>query len=99
MCEKRCRNGQRINVVGNATTCHYHSVVDRHRVQHPDQVRKAVHQALYVQTSTTAAPSWHLQGSALIQVNFEPFDLADVKTVQNCPLKSYTLYSTTQRFV
>ena len=84
MCEKRFRNGQRINAVGNATTCHHRSVVDRHRSQHPDQVRKGVHQALYAQTPTPAAPSGHSQGSALIQMNFEAFDLADVKIIDNC---------------
>jgi hypothetical protein len=53
--------------VGMGTTCHHRSVVDRHRGQHPDQVRKGVHHALYAQTSTPGAPSRHLQGSALIQ--------------------------------
>ena len=38
------------------------------------------------QTPTPAAPSRHLQGSALIQVNFEAFDLADVKIIENCRL-------------
>ena len=28
----------------------------------------------------------HSQGSALIQMNFEAFDLADVKIIENCPL-------------
>ena len=28
----------------------------------------------------------HSQGSALIQMNFEAFDLADVKTIENCQL-------------
>jgi hypothetical protein len=86
MCEKRFRNGQRNNAVGNGTTCHHRSVVDRHRSQHPDQVQKAVHQALYAQTPTPAAPSGHSQGSALIQMNFEAFDLADVKIIDNCRL-------------
>ena len=86
MCEKRFSNGQCDNVVGSATTCHHRSVVDRHRSQHPDQVRKGVHQALYAQTPTPAAPSGHSQGSALIQMNFEAFDLADVKIIDNCRL-------------
>ena len=86
MCEKRFRNGQRINVVGSATTCHHRSVVDRHRSQHPDRGQKAVHQGLYAQTPTPAAPSGHSQGSALIQMNFEAFDLADVKIIDNCRL-------------
>ena len=86
MCEKRFRNGQLDNVVGSGTTCHHHSVVDRHRSQHPDQVRKGVHQALYAQTSSAAAPSWLSQGSAMIQMNFEAFDLADVKIIENCRL-------------
>ena len=86
MCEKRFRNGQRINAVGNATTCHHRSVVDRHRSQHPDRVHKDVHEGLYAQTPTPAAPSRHSQGSALIQMNFEAFDLADVKIIKNCQL-------------
>jgi hypothetical protein len=70
-----------------ATTCHHRSVVARDRGQHPDQVRKGVHQALYAQTSTSRPPSWHSQGSALIQgktMNFEAFDLADVTIIVNC---------------
>ena len=86
MCEKRFRNGHGDNAVGMGTTCHHRSVVDRHRSQHPDQVRKGVHQALYAQTPTPAAPSGHSQESALIQMNFEAFDLADVKIIDNCRL-------------
>ena len=86
MCEKRFRNGHGDNAVGMGTTCHYRSVVDRHRSQHPDQVRKGVHQALYAQTPTPAAPSGHTQGSALIQMNFEAFDFVDAETIENCRL-------------
>jgi hypothetical protein len=46
MCEKRFRNGQGDNAVGRGTICRHRSVVDRHRGQPPDQVRKGVHQAL-----------------------------------------------------
>ena len=67
MCEKRFRNGQCFHAVGSATTCHHRSVADRHRGEHPDQVRKGMHQALYAQTATPGAPSRHSQGSALIQ--------------------------------
>ena len=84
MCEKRFRDGWGDNAVGRGTTCHHRSVVDRHRSQHPDRGQKAVHQALYAQTSPPSAPSGHLQGSALIQLNFEAFDLADVKIIDNC---------------
>ena len=83
MCEKRFRNGHGDNAVGMGTTCHHRSVVDRHRSQHPDQVQKAVHQALYAQTPTPAAPSGQPQGSALIQMNFEAFDLVDVEIIEN----------------
>ena len=86
MCEKRFSNGQRDNVVGSGTTCHHRSVVDRHRGQHPDQRHKDVHRGLYAQTSTPRAPSWHSQGSALTQMNFEAFDLANVKIIDNCQL-------------
>ena len=86
MCEKRFRNGHGDNVVGMGTTCHHRSVVDRHRSQHPDRGQKAVHQRLYAQTATPGAPSRHSQGSALIQMNFEAFDLADVKIIDNCRL-------------
>ena len=84
MCEKRFRNGHWDNAVGTGTTCHHRSVVDPHRSQPPDQVRKGVHQALYAQTPTPAAPSGHSQGSALIQMNFEAFGLANVKIIDNC---------------
>ena len=100
MCEKRFRNGQRINALGSATTCHHRSVVDRHRSQHPDRGQKAVHQALYAQTPTPASPSGHSQGSALIQVNFEAFDLADVKIIDNRQLnKLYFMQYYTELYI
>ena len=85
MCEKRFSNGQRDNVVGNGTTCHHRSVVDRQRCWSPSAkacTRRSVHKHLQQQRPHGIRKDLHWYKGK--KVNFEALDLADLKIIENC---------------